>query len=141
MTISKQWPGLRRGLVGILRGLKPDEAVGIAAALVEAGFEAIEVPLNSPDPFVSIETIAARFGDKALIGAGTEMLLPDDNSTSSMVDSASDAARRSFAETFSQISEQTVSKNLNVQPTLEIRPGFRFNILVDQDIIFPKAYP
>ncbi|WP_306026214.1 2-dehydro-3-deoxy-6-phosphogalactonate aldolase [Oceaniradius stylonematis] len=77
MTISKQWPGLRRGLVGILRGLKPDEAVGIAAALVEAGFEAIEVPLNSPDPFVSIETIAARFGDKALIGAGT-VLTPSD---------------------------------------------------------------
>ena len=76
----------------------------------------------------------------ALIGAGTEMLLPDDNSTSTTVDSASDAARRSFAETFSQISEQTVSKNLNVQPTLEIRPGYRFNILVDQDIIFPKAY-
>jgi len=76
----------------------------------------------------------------ALIGAGTEMLLPGDNSTSTTVDSASDAARRSFAETFGQISEQTVSKNLNVQPTLEIRPGYRFNILVDQDIIFPKAY-
>lgn len=76
----------------------------------------------------------------ALFGAGTEMLLPDDNSTSTTVDSAGDAARRSFAETFSQISEQTVSKNLNVQPTLEIRPGYRFNILVDQDIIFPKAY-
>ncbi|MAA99373.1 MAG: conjugal transfer protein TrbI [Stappia sp.] len=76
----------------------------------------------------------------ALIGAGTEMLLPDDNSTSTTMDSASDAARRSFAETFGQISEQTVSKNLNVQPTLEIRPGYRFNILVDQDIIFPKAY-
>lgn len=76
----------------------------------------------------------------ALIGAGTEMLLPDDNSTSTTVDSASDAARRSFAETFGQISEQTASKNLNVQPTLEIRPGYRFNILVDQTIVFPKAY-
>lgn len=76
----------------------------------------------------------------ALIGAGTEMLLPDDNSTSTTVDSASDAARRSFAETFGQISEQTVSKNLNVQPTLEIRPGYRFNVLVDQDMVFPKSY-
>ncbi len=76
----------------------------------------------------------------ALIGAGTKMLIPNDNSTSTTVDSASDAARRAVAETFGQISEQTVSKNLNVQPTLEIRPGYRFNILVDQDIIFPKAY-
>ncbi|WP_412051944.1 IncP-type conjugal transfer protein TrbI (plasmid) [Hoeflea sp. Naph1] len=76
----------------------------------------------------------------ALIGAGTDMLLPKDTSTASTTDSAADAARRSFAETFGQISQQTVSKNLNVQPTLEIRPGYRFNVLVDQDIVFPKAY-
>ena len=76
----------------------------------------------------------------ALIGAGTDMLLPDDNSTPTTVDSASDAARRSFAETFSQISEQTVSKNLNVQPTLQIRPGYRFSVMVDRDIIFPNSY-
>ena len=76
----------------------------------------------------------------ALIGAGSDMLLPDDNSTATTTDSAADAARRSFAETFGQISQQTVSRNLNVQPTLEIRPGYRFNVLVDQDIVFPRAY-
>ena len=75
----------------------------------------------------------------ALIGAGTDMLLPKDSATTT-TDSAADAARRSFAQTFGQISQQTVSKNLNVQPTLEIRPGYRFNVLVDQDIVFPKAY-
>ena len=77
----------------------------------------------------------------ALIGAGTEMLLPQDPGNTLNGNSSTDAARRSFAETFGQISEQTVSKNLNVQPTLEIRPGYRFNVLVDQDIVFPKAYP
>lgn len=51
----------------------------------------------------------------ALIGAGTEMMLPQDRN------SAEDAARRSFAETFGQISEQTVSRNLNVQPTLVLQ--------------------
>ena len=76
----------------------------------------------------------------ALIGAGTDMLLPKDSSTATTTDNAADAARRSFAQTFGQISQQTVSKNLNVQPTLEIRPGYRFNVLVDQDIVFPKAY-
>jgi type IV secretion system protein VirB10 len=76
----------------------------------------------------------------ALIGAGTEMLLPEDQGNSLNGNSSTDAARRSFAETFGQISEQTVSKNLNVQPTLEIRPGYRFNVLVDQDLVFPKAY-
>ena len=77
----------------------------------------------------------------ALIGAGTEMLLPQDQGNTLNGNSSTDAARRSFAETFGQISEQTVSRNLNVQPTLEIRPGYRFNVLVDQDIVFPKAYP
>ncbi|MEP2941961.1 MAG: TrbI/VirB10 family protein, partial [Nitratireductor sp.] len=77
----------------------------------------------------------------ALIGAGTEMLLPKDQGNSLNGNSPPDAARRSFAETFGQISEQTVSRNLNVQPTLEIRPGYPFNVLVDQDIVFPKAYP
>ena len=58
-------------LVAILRGVTPDEADSIAAVLVEAGFGAIEVPLNSPDPFASIEIIARLFGDQVLVGAGT----------------------------------------------------------------------
>ena len=41
-------------LIAILRGVRPDEADAIAAVIVEAGFGAIEVPLNSPDPLVSI---------------------------------------------------------------------------------------
>jgi 2-dehydro-3-deoxyphosphogalactonate aldolase len=58
-------------LVAILRGLRPAEAVAIGAALVEAGFRILEVPLNSPDPFVSIRALADRFGNEALVGAGT----------------------------------------------------------------------
>ena len=58
-------------LVAILRGIRPDEAVEIAATLVDAGLKLIEVPLNSPEPLKSIELIADRFGDSALIGAGT----------------------------------------------------------------------
>ena len=77
----------------------------------------------------------------ALIGTGTDLLQPQDRSGIGATDSAADAARRSFAETFGQISQQTVSKNLDVQPTLKIRPGYRFNVLVDQDIVFPRAYP
>ena len=64
-------------LVAILRGIRPDEAAEVGAALVEAGFRIIEVPLNSPEPFRSIEMLARRFGTDALIGAGT-VLEPDD---------------------------------------------------------------
>ncbi|HUQ70019.1 MAG TPA: hypothetical protein VM165_10875, partial [Planctomycetaceae bacterium] len=58
-------------LVAILRGVKPDEAESIGAAVFEAGMRIIEVPLNSPDPLSSIERLAKRFGDGVLVGAGT----------------------------------------------------------------------
>ena len=57
-------------LVAILRGVRPDEAVAIGSALVDAGWRMIEVPLNSPDPLLSIAALADAFPD-ALIGAGT----------------------------------------------------------------------
>lgn len=63
-------PG-RRGLIAILRGIKPEEAVAVAGVLIESGFGIIEVPLNSPQPLRSIELISARYGQQALIGAGT----------------------------------------------------------------------
>lgn len=66
-----------RNIVAILRGIRPDEAEPVAAALIGAGITKIEVPLNSPDPFDSIARMAARFGGAAVIGAGT-VLLPDD---------------------------------------------------------------
>lgn len=58
-------------LVAILRGLRPEEALPIGAALLDAGFRILEVPLNSPDPFASIARLARAIGDRALLGAGT----------------------------------------------------------------------
>jgi 2-dehydro-3-deoxyphosphogalactonate aldolase len=58
-------------LIAILRGVRPDEAVAIGEALLDAKFRAIEVPLNSPEPLESIAVLAAAFGERALIGAGT----------------------------------------------------------------------
>ncbi|KMS56173.1 2-dehydro-3-deoxy-6-phosphogalactonate aldolase [Novosphingobium barchaimii LL02] len=58
-------------LIAILRGIRPDEVEAAGEALVEAGFRLIEVPLNSPDPLVSIEKMARHLGDAAIVGAGT----------------------------------------------------------------------
>ena len=60
----------RLPLVAVLRGLHPDEALAVCTALVECGFQILEVPLNSPQPMHSIATLARAFPD-ALIGAGT----------------------------------------------------------------------
>jgi 2-dehydro-3-deoxyphosphogalactonate aldolase len=69
--MSTPFPPLKRGLVAILRGVRPQEAQRVAEAVFEAGIEAIEVPLNSPEPFKSIEGIVAALPASALIGAGT----------------------------------------------------------------------
>jgi 2-dehydro-3-deoxyphosphogalactonate aldolase len=70
MSELTQW--LQRcPLVAILRGIRPDEVEAIGAVLVAAGFAIIEVPLNSPEPILSIRRLAERFGHQALIGAGT----------------------------------------------------------------------
>ncbi|MGV3455834.1 2-dehydro-3-deoxy-6-phosphogalactonate aldolase [Sphingomonas sp.] len=58
-------------LIAIIRGVTPGEVEAVGDALVEAGIRIIEVPLNSADPLVSIERLAQRLGDVALIGAGT----------------------------------------------------------------------
>jgi 2-dehydro-3-deoxyphosphogalactonate aldolase len=68
---SAPWPALKRNLVAILRGIRPDEILPVSDALIAAGFEAIEIPLNSPEPFRSIEALAKAAPANVLIGAGT----------------------------------------------------------------------
>lgn len=72
MTVAAiAWPKLQLPLVAILRGIRPEETVAIVSALIEEGFEGIEVPLNSPDPFISISRAAKLAPTNVYIGAGT----------------------------------------------------------------------
>jgi 2-dehydro-3-deoxyphosphogalactonate aldolase len=71
------FPPMKRPLVAILRGVKPDEVDGIVDGLLESGMTAIEIPLNSPDPFRSIEIAVKKASADVLIGAGT-VLTPED---------------------------------------------------------------
>ncbi|RWB20423.1 MAG: 2-dehydro-3-deoxy-6-phosphogalactonate aldolase [Mesorhizobium sp.] len=77
MTQTATFPKLKRGLVAILRGLKPTEAVAIGQAIFDAGIEAIEVPLNSPQPFASIASIVEALPETGLVGAGTVLTAAD----------------------------------------------------------------
>ena len=58
-------------VVAILRGVTRDRVIDVADAIFEAGVRAIEIPLNSPDPFSSLEILCAKLGKSCLCGAGT----------------------------------------------------------------------
>ena len=64
-------------VVAILRGIAPEEAVGIGDALVNTGVRVLEVPLNSPWPLDSIARMSAALAGRAVVGAGTVLTEPE----------------------------------------------------------------
>jgi 2-dehydro-3-deoxyphosphogalactonate aldolase len=64
-------------LIAVLRGIAPEEIPAVAGALADEGFRVLEVPLNSPRPFESIQLLAREFGDRCLVGAGTVIAAAD----------------------------------------------------------------
>jgi len=67
----------RLPLVAILRGIKPLETTAIGRVLVAQGFTMIEVPLNSPEPFVSIKLLRNALPAETIVGAGTVIQVED----------------------------------------------------------------
>ncbi|MBG1233608.1 2-dehydro-3-deoxy-6-phosphogalactonate aldolase [Aestuariivirga litoralis] len=65
------------GIIAILRGVTPAEVLDVGTTLYEAGIRIVEVPLNSPEPFVSIEKLAKAFAGKMVVGAGTVLTESD----------------------------------------------------------------
>lgn len=98
-------------IVAILRGVTPARIAGVADALYGAGIRAIEVPLNSPEPFRSIEILAKQFGGRCLTGAGTVLTMED-------ADRVADAGGQLMVtpNTDAQVIARGVSLGLTVMP-------------------------
>ncbi len=64
-------------LVAILRGVKPLETAAIGRVLAGHGFTMIEVPLNSPEPFISIKLLRNALPADIIVGAGTVTQVED----------------------------------------------------------------
>jgi 2-dehydro-3-deoxyphosphogalactonate aldolase len=87
MTIDEALDAGAPPIMAIIRGVRPDEALAIGGALIEAGIRLIEVPFNSPAPAKSIAILAEAYGDRAAIGGGTVL-------TAAMADALADAGGR-----------------------------------------------
>ena len=64
-------------IVAIIRGVRPDEVLGIAEALFTAGVRVVEVPLNSPEPLHSLQRLAETYRGRMICGAGTVLSVED----------------------------------------------------------------
>ncbi len=53
---------------------------------------------------------------------------------------ASSSMSEALGQQLGNVTAQLISKNLNIAPTLEIRPGYRFNVIVTKDMTFSKPY-
>jgi 2-dehydro-3-deoxyphosphogalactonate aldolase len=98
-------------IVAILRGIRPVEALEIGGALMDAGIHLIEVPLNSPEPLLSISALQTVFGNRAMIGAGTVVSCDG-------VDAAADAGARFIVtpNTDPDVIRRAVARGLEAMP-------------------------
>lgn len=71
MNTSFQQRLAATGLIGIFRGVRPDEVEQVIGAAIEGGLKIVEIPMNSPQPLKSVGILAHRFGQDIIIGAGT----------------------------------------------------------------------
>ena len=69
----------------------------------------------------------------SLAGAGFELLSQNRND-----DDAEDVVARSIGQQLALVFSEMTRKNVNLSPTVEIRPGARLNILVIKDIILDR---
>ena len=61
----------QKPIIAILRGVTPEQVVDVAQIIIATGIKVIEVPLNSPRAFDSIQILVKYFCDAALFWAGT----------------------------------------------------------------------
>lgn len=99
------------GVIAILRGVHPSEVRAVAEGLVAGGLTILEVPLNSPQPFRSLELLSREMGGRVRVGAGTVLTAAD-------VDRAADAgATLVLAPNFdAEVVQRTAQRGLFSMP-------------------------
>lgn len=74
------------------------------------------------------------------VTAGITLSQDNDNDNDSNNQRASDALSEALGQQLGQVMVEMIRKNMNISPTLEIRPGYRFNVIVTKDMTFSKPY-
>ena len=51
-----------------------------------------------------------------------------------------DTLATALGQNLGEVSSEMIRREMSVQPTIKIRPGYRFNVLVNRDLIFESPY-
>ena len=79
-------------------------------------------------------------GITASISIATDTNDNNSSNNNSTADSVNDNLRQAMADQLGSVIAKVIERNLNVSPTIEIRPGYNFNVMVTKDITFEKDY-
>jgi type IV secretion system protein TrbI len=76
----------------------------------------------------------------SLISAGVQLSQPNNGTSgTNQAPSVSSTVGAALGQQIGQTAMTITQKNINIQPTLEIRPGYRFNVMVTADMILPPV--
>jgi len=76
----------------------------------------------------------------SLLGAGAQLSQPQQGAREGSAPDASQIIAAQLGQQMSEAGRELVRKGLNVQPTLEIRPGYAFNVMVVKDVVLERPY-
>lgn len=130
--------GQRRVMVGWHRLQFPDGStmeIGNMGGVDQAGYAGFTDKVNN-----HYWRIFGNATLLSLISAGAQLSQPDSNGNSQDT-TANEQLAAELGRNWGQVGQQMVRRNLNIQPTLEIRPGYQFNVMVNKDLILEPYEP
>ena len=130
--------GQSRVLVAWNRLIYPDGRkldIGNMGGATPAGYSGFEDKVNNH----YFRLFGSAFLMSAITG-GITWSQESNRNTNSDRTTASDAMSEALGQQLGQVTAQLIGKHLNVSPTIEIRPGYRFNVIVTKDISFNQPY-
>jgi type IV secretion system protein VirB10 len=75
----------------------------------------------------------------SVLSAGYQLSQPQQTSALS-TPSSQQVAAAAVGQQMAQLGAQIAARNMQVQPTIEVRKGYRFNVMVNEDVVFPDVY-
>jgi type IV secretory pathway VirB10-like protein len=76
----------------------------------------------------------------SVLSAGAQLSQPQNSDNAWQAPTVGQTIAQSLGTNIANTGTMITNKNINIQPTLEIRQGYKFNISVTKDIVFPSAY-